>query len=55
MILELATILDIQAEELFELAKKEKSEQLTRNIEKKYDYGDATALYRKAKMSIGKR
>ena len=49
MIMELGDALGINAEELFELAKKEKSEQLTKNINKKYDYEDTLTLYRKSK------
>lgn len=45
IILKLAEILGIRAERLFDAAKKEKSEELIKVTEKKYD--DALALYRK--------
>lgn len=47
MIIKLADTLGVDAEELFEIAKKEKGEQLKRNVHKKYD--DAFTLYRRTK------
>lgn len=47
MISKLADALKADARELFELAKKDKHQQLTRNINKKYD--EAYTLYRKSK------
>jgi transcriptional regulator with XRE-family HTH domain len=47
MIIRLADALDADAKELFELAKTDKSHQLTQSIHKKYDEG--YALFRKGK------
>ena len=47
MISALAVALNAEAKELFELAKREKSEQLTQTVEKRYNEG--LELYRKAK------
>jgi len=47
MISKLADALEADAKELFELAKKDKHQQLTHSINKKYDEG--YALYRKSK------
>ncbi len=47
MISKLAEALKANVKELFELAKKDKSEQLTQSINRKYDHG--YALYRKSK------
>ncbi len=47
MIARLAEALQADARELFELAKRDKGQQLTRSINKKYNEG--YALYRKAK------
>lgn len=47
MISKLADALKADAKELFELAKKDKHQQLTQNVNRKYDKG--YALYRKSK------
>lgn len=47
MIIKLADALDADAKELFELAKTDKSQQLTQSIHKKYDEG--YVMFRKGK------
>jgi transcriptional regulator with XRE-family HTH domain len=47
MISKLANALKANAKELFDLAKKDKSEQLTQSVNKKYDH--EYSLYRKSK------
>ena len=47
MISTLAGVLNANARELFDLAKKDKSQQLTQSVHRKYDEG--YALYRKGK------
>lgn len=47
MILRLAEVLTVGAEDLIELAKNEKSQEVSRNVKKKYD--EALTLYRKSK------
>lgn len=49
MIAQLAEIFNVNAEELFEIAKQEKAEKLKQNVAKKYD--DALSLYRKKQSS----
>lgn len=46
MILRLAEVLNADAGDLIELAKNEKSQEVSRNVKRKYD--DAFALYRKS-------
>ncbi len=52
MIAQLAEVFNFNAEELFEIAKNEKGEQLKQNVVKKYD--DALTLYRKSKKKQDK-
>ena len=47
MIVQLAEIFKVSTEELFEIAKQEKAEQLKKNVVQKYD--DALSLYRKSR------
>ena len=49
MIATLASALDADARELFELAKKDKSQQLAQSINRKYD--EVYALYRKSRKT----